>query len=158
MLLCILEEDVGYRPSIKTVKLTIGQGQDLRLLICRESRFRWFCEIGHQGQLGQARLRLDVVYIWYAKTDELIFHWGIRIQIMLSARRNAIQSGSGFQRRGEGHWISNWEISCCVPNVGWEEEIWVRVHEWMRGRMAAISLTNSLCYSPLPGFCYFILY
>lgn len=63
MLLCILEEDVGYRPSIRTVRRTIGQGQDLRLLICRESRFRWFCGIGHQGQLGQSRLCLDVVYI-----------------------------------------------------------------------------------------------
>lgn len=116
MLLCILEEDVGYRPTIKAIR----PGQDLRLLICEESRaatatFRWFCGIGQQGQLGQARQRCDVVYIWYVKTDSLIFFIGVLgFRSWLSARRNSTQSGSGFQSRGKGHLIFNWEIPCCV--------------------------------------------
>lgn len=53
--------------------------------------------------------------LWHCVYLICINRWGIRIQIAQSARRNGIQSGSGSERQGKGHWISNWEISCCVP-------------------------------------------
>lgn len=72
MLLCILEEDVGYRPSIKTGKQSVGQGQDLRLLICWVRRAEWprthsGGSVGEASKVGRAKephqLHCDAVYI-----------------------------------------------------------------------------------------------
>lgn len=122
MLLCIHEEDVGYRPSIK--------GQDLRLLICEESgvaMLRWFCGIGRQGRLGgQARPRCDAVYIWYAKKQIHRFFIGV-----LGFRSRRVQgempfrSGSGFSKtgnRGVGFQTERFH-AVFLLNGGWEEEI-----------------------------------
>lgn len=94
MLACILEEDVGYRLSIKTRKARAriwGYWSVRKAERCRP------CSGGSVGYVskvtcagpGWAVLHCDVVHIWYAKTEWLIFfflffffHWGIRIQIV----------------------------------------------------------------------------
>lgn len=94
MLAFILEEDVGYRLSIKTRKARAriwGYWSVRKAERCRP------CSGGSVGYVskvtcagpGSAMLHCDVVHIWYAKTEWLIFfflffffHWGIRIQIV----------------------------------------------------------------------------
>lgn len=86
------------------------------------------------------------VYLIGKKKIHWFFHWGVRIQIVLSAQPKAIQSGSGFLRWGSGHWISNGENFIFLLKGGLEEGLWAD----------NISLTNSLYYGCFQGLCDFI--
>lgn len=75
-LLCIQEQDVFYRPSIKALR----PGRDLWLLIRKASgvaRRRSGGSVGEVGEVTRARARQhrDTVYIWYAKKKENVIDW-----------------------------------------------------------------------------------
>lgn len=78
MLACILEEDVGYRLSIKTRK---ARARIWEYWSVRKAERCRPCSGGSVGYVskvtcagpGSAMLHCDVVHIWYAKTEWLIF-------------------------------------------------------------------------------------
>lgn len=159
MLLCILEEDASYRPSVKTVR----PGQDQRLSICKKSRvataaFRWFCGIGQQGHLGAARSghALTLAYIWCAKTGSLISHLGIRIHNVPSARRNGTPKRICFSKTRKGALdFQLRDFMLCSYSMEAERK---RYGFWVQSEgKATISLTNSLCHLPLPDFAFSLL-
>lgn len=137
---------LGYRPSVKTVRR--GPGQDLTVLICKESKVASWCiqvllwdRSSRSYEPDRAAAVTACIFDRQKKKIHRFFHRGVRIQIVLSAQPKAIQSGSGFLRWGNGHWISNGENFILLLKGGLEDNI---------------SLTNSLYCGSFQGLCYFI--
>lgn len=125
MLLCILEEDVGYWLTLKSVwpgSETIDRKE--------EQRGSYFFQVvlwersARSAGPGRAVLWRRV-YLICKKNKSLIFHLGIRIQNVLNARRNAIQSGSAFSKTEErGIGFQTEKFHAVFLLKGWEEAIW----------------------------------
>lgn len=155
MLAFILEEDVGYRLSIKTRKARAriwGYWSVRKAERCRP------CSGGSVGYVsmvtcagpGSAMLHCDVVHIWYAKTEWLIFFFlffsSIEVLGFRLCEAKCHPKRMWFSKSGKGT-LNFKEISCCGA-VEWRlrgRDISAGA-ECRRGGRTMISMTNSLCH------------
>lgn len=157
MLLCILEEDVGYRPSIKTRRPRPGSEPiDLEW---KQSGNSCAYEVlwdrpARSSASGQARPGYAVTLCLFdmQKRMHWFFYWGIRNSDVMQGETPS-KAELVFKGWEKGHWISNWEISCCVL-IEWR----LRGRDMIpgakrrRGRMATIYFDKFIATVPFQVF------